>query len=72
MLEAASAWNGPVSGFLGQGLLQLEPGSEDALRNLHSQVVVEGGHVEHPSIASNPAAAQARWEQELLKRLATL
>jgi hypothetical protein len=72
MLESASAWQGPVSGFLGQGLLHLEPGTEDALRNLHSQLGPEGGHVEHPSIPTNGDAPQARWEQELLKRMATL
>jgi FAD/FMN-containing dehydrogenase len=71
MLETASAWPG-ATGFLGQGLLHLPAGDEKALVDLHAQVSAEGGHVEHPSIKANLAAPQARWEQELLNRLATL
>jgi FAD/FMN-containing dehydrogenase len=72
MLKAAEAWAGPASGFLGQGLLHLEPGTPEALRSLHQRLAPEGGQVEHPSIPVDTRAAQARWEEALLTRMAVL
>jgi FAD/FMN-containing dehydrogenase len=72
MLDEAKAWNGAVSGFLGQGLLQLEPGTEAELLALHGRIGMEGGHVEHASILPDPQAPNAAWERAFLEKLSRL
>lgn len=78
-LDLAAEWSqrygGLLSGFLGNGLLQMEgvPASEQgAVQGLHEladRLAPLGGHVEHPSLKPDPAAPQARWERDLLRLL---
>jgi FAD/FMN-containing dehydrogenase len=81
MVDLAQAWlereGGSVHGFLGQGLLQLISPADPAaalraLPELQQRLGAAGGHVEHPSLPADPAAPQARWEAELLRRLESL
>jgi len=72
--EWLGRYGGRVHAFLGQGILHLQnpastQGAEQGLFELHERLGGQGGHCEHPSLAPDPAAPQARWEAELLKRL---
>jgi hypothetical protein len=72
--EWLERYGGQVQAFLGQGILQLRDpsssqGAEQGLFELHQRLAGQGGHCEHPSLAPDPEAPQARWEAELLKRL---
>lgn len=72
--EWLGRYGGKVHAFLGQGILQLQDpsstqGAEQGLFELQRRLADQGGHCEHPALAPDPAAPQARWEAELLKRL---
>jgi FAD/FMN-containing dehydrogenase len=71
--EWLKRYGGRVSGFLGQGVLNIdsvdanEQGCLQGLHELHQRLAPLGGHAEHPSLEADPSAPQARWQRELQK-----
>lgn len=76
--EWLGRYGGSVHAMLGQGVLQLqdlessEAGAEQGLHEIHQGLARVGGHCEHPSLLPEPLAPQARWEEDLLKRLGSV